>query len=397
MKKRILFVDDELGVLQGLERSLRRQRKAWDMVFVESGREALRQAAERDFDAVVSDMRMPGMDGAELLGRLAADHPGLIRFILSGHSDEEMIIRSAGVAHQFLAKPCSADILKEKLNRAFTLKGHLGNGKLESFVTGLTSLPSIPRTYQEIRKKLLSPDASLHDIGEIVSADPAMTAKLLQLVNSAFFGLGRHISNSREAATLLGLDLIKALVLSVGIFSQFEREKFRFPDFSIESLAHHSLAVASLAKRIAEAEGMGKLKADDCFLAGMLHDAGMLILEQNLPGEYARVRALLADQEMELSEAEQEVLGANHGAVAAYLLGLWDLANPVVEAVAFHHQPELSSCDGFCPLAAVHVADVLVHQAGVFGSSFLIETRRFDLGFLARAGLTDRLDVWKKL
>lgn len=397
MKKFILFVDDEPSVLQGLQRSLRGKRNEWDMEFVDSGDQALKRINEKKFDVIVTDMLMPAMNGAELLEKVAADHPELVRIILSGHSDEEMIIRSAGTAHQFLAKPCDANTLKDTLNRAFALKSFLNEDKLRAFVTGMTTLPSIPQTYQKIMNMLASREASLYEIGDLISTDPAMTAKILQLVNSAFFGLGRHISDSKEAAALLGLDVLKALVLSVGIFSQFDQQKVKDAVFSLDALLNHSLMVARLAERIAQAEGVGKAMADDCFLAGILHDIGILILEQNFSEDYVKVRALVEEQGMELCLAEQQVLGTTHGAVGAYLLGLWSLANPVVEAVAFHHQPILSSSEQFSPLSAVHVADVLVHQTGLTGSMFPPEARSVDREFLSRIGMLERLEDWEKL
>jgi putative nucleotidyltransferase with HDIG domain len=396
-KKSILFVDDEQSVLSGLQRSLRGQRKEWDMEFRNSAKEALEAIAETHFDALVTDMRMPGMDGAQLLGQVAKEHPETIRIILSGHSDEEMIVRSAGVAHQFITKPCEAENLKATLDRAFALYGFLGDSKLLALITGLQRLPSIPTAYQQIMEKLQSPNASLWDIGEVVSKDPAMTAKILQLVNSAFFGLGRRVSDTREAASFIGIDALKALVLSIGVFSQFEQKGIKDDAFSIEALLRHSLAVANLSERIAKAEEVEKPVRDDCFLAGMLHDIGILILEQNLSEEYAKVRALVTEQGKDLSEAETEVFGTTHGAVGAYLLGLWALPSAVVEAVAFHHHPGLLSCDGFCPLAVVHVANILLHQSRTADNTSPFEAKNMDREFLQKCGMADRLESWREL
>ncbi len=245
--------------------------------------------------------------------------------------------------------------------------------------------------------ELRSPDASSREIGEIIGKDPAMTAKILQLVNSAFFGLGQRVSDSGEAATLIGLDTLKELILSFGIFSQFDQTTIKDGRFSIESMLHHSLAVGRLARRIAEAEGANREMSNDCFLAGMLHDIGILILEQDFPEECAKVRALTADQEMDPVLAEREIFSTTHGAVGAYLLGIWALADPVVEAVAFHHQPELSKCSKFCPLAAVHAADFLTHRTGLSPSTYPKETRVLNYKFLARIGLAERLDIWAQL
>lgn len=397
MKTSILFVDDEPSVLQGLQRSLRGQRQEWDMVFATSGEEALSLANERKFDAIVTDMRMPGMDGAQLLEVLAADYPESIRIILSGHSDEAMILRSVDTAHQFLTKPCDASILKDTLVRAFELKSFLGDGQLKSFMNGLRNLPSLPHTYLEITEKLRTSEVSLQEIGEIMSTDPAMTAKILQLVNSAFFGLGRHVSDTKEAATLIGLDTLKALVLTVGVFSQFDKKRVKDNDFSLESLLHHSLAVAVLSERIAQTEGADKAMANDCFLAGMVHDIGLLILEQNLSEDYVKVRSLAVEQGLDLGAAEKAVFGTTQGAVGAYLLGLWALPSRVVEAVAFHHEPALSRCEQFSPLTAVHVADVIIGQAGGDESISFQETRNVDHDFLSRVGMADRLESWMEL
>ncbi len=397
MKKSILFVDDEQSVLQGLKRSLRGQRKEWDMVFSNDGKEALNLANEIKFDAIVTDMRMPEMDGAQLLEILATDHPESIRIILSGHSDEAMILRSTETAHQFLTKPCDAATLKDTLIRAFELKNFLGDGKLQSLMNGLMHLPSLPQAYLEITNKLSSSKVSVQEIGETISTDPAMTAKILQMVNSAFFGLGRHVSDTKEAVTLLGLDTLKALVFTVGVFSQFDKNRNKDNDFSIDALLNHSLAVARLAERIAQAEGVGKAMSDDCFLAGILHHIGLLILEQNRSEDYAKVRSLVREQGMTPGLAEHEIFGATQEAIGAYLLGLWALPDRVVEAVAFHHHPALSHCQQFSPLTAVHVADALVGRSKLCEGVFPSDAMDVDHEFLSQAGLSDRLETWIKL
>ena len=105
-KTRILFVDDEPLVLQGLQRMLRPMRNEWEMAFVESGRRALEEMATLPFQVVVSDMRMPGMNGAQFLSHVQELYPRTVRLILSGHADKDLIMKCVGTAHQFLAKPC---------------------------------------------------------------------------------------------------------------------------------------------------------------------------------------------------------------------------------------------------------------------------------------------------
>ena len=395
MNKRILFVDDEQSVLSGLKRSLHSQKKVWDMTFAIGGQAALDLAEETHFDAIVSDLRMPGIDGLKVVEAFAEHHPEVIRIILSGHSDEQMIMKLTGLAHQFLAKPCDSQVLINTLTRTFALKDILGNKSLQTLVASMKSLPSIPVVYQDIMNQLKSPDCNLQAIGKTVHQDPAMSAKILQLVNSAFFGLGHHISDTEEAVTQLGLDVIKSLVLSIGIFSQFDEKNLKDKEFSIEKLWKHSLDVAELSKRIAIAERAGKKMVDNCFFAGLVHEIGILILENNFSEDYQKVRELSNTQDISLNQAEQKIFGATHGAVGAYLLGLWSMSDEVVEAVAFHEQPVLSGCTNFSPLIAVHVADML-EQRGFIDAVKASESEGV-LAFLETIGLSEKLETWKSL
>ncbi|MCG7961372.1 MAG: HDOD domain-containing protein, partial [Candidatus Thiodiazotropha taylori] len=252
------------------------------------------------------------------------------------------------------------------------------------------ALPSLPTIYNELVSLIQDPNAAVADIGRLIAKDPAMTVKTLQLVNSAFFGLGRHISNPVDAASLLGMEILKPLVLSIGIFQQFEEEKLATNDFSLDSLWKHSMQVGSLAKQIANQEGMDKTAIEDCLLAGMLHDIGKLILALNIPDRYSELDTALADKQQSRSSMEQEIFGTTHGAVGAYLLGLWGLPESVVEAVAMHNQPELQAETVFSPLSVVHVANGLVHdQTGDVSTTPLL-----DNDYLQTIGISDRLETW---
>jgi len=226
-------------------------------------------------------------------------------------------------------------------------------------VSGTVALPSLPDIYLEVVEKINSPDVSVKAIEDTIAKDPAITAKTLQLVNSAFFGFGRQISTPGEAATLLGLDTIKHLVLSIGLFSQFGKNSVDLNGISLRMLADHSIRIGILAKRIAESEQADLEMLDESYLSGFLHDIGKLVLAYNMLKEYGQVYALVQQHGTIFYQAEMEVLGTHHGAVGAYLLGLWGFSDAVMETVAFHHKPELSQGAVFAPLTAVHVADAL--------------------------------------
>lgn len=388
MKKQIIFVDDEDMVLQGLQRSMRVMRNDWDMTFVDSGAKALEFMEKSPVDVVVSDMRMPGMSGAQLLAEVMKRFPKTVRLVLSGHADQDMILQCVGSTHQYLSKPCDPEQLRATVRRAMELESSLKNDRLQQLIAKMDHLPSIPSLYSEIIEKMTDPDAALEDVGVIIAKDPGMTAKILKLVNSAFFGLRREVSNPADAAAFLGLDTIKSLVLSLNAFSQYDSVKT--DSFSLAALWNHSLSTAATAKQIAKWENADAKLVDQAFVAGLLHDVGKIVLAFNFPNQYGKAIQAAKEAGTDLLVAEQETFGANHADVGGYLLGLWGLPTPVVEAIALHHHPKQSADAAFTPLTGVHVANVLVKTSPV-GTPLA-----WDLDYLGRLSLGDHVVGWQK-
>lgn len=382
----VLFVDDDPNILQAMQRLLRPLRKEWRMWFAESGPQALAILEERSIEVVVSDMRMPWMDGAALLAEVHKRYPATIRIILSGYSEKETVMRSLAVAHQYLSKPCDPEVLKATIERVCALRNILDNETLRMFVASIPSVPSLPHLYAALVAELNRTEPSTKKVAGIIGQDIGMTAKVLQIVNSAFFSLKRRVSDTKEAIDLLGLETIGAITFGLGIISQFENipgaEK-RFGD-----LWAHCLEVGAGARRIA-------LRVDpriaaDAYTGGMLHDVGEILLASNLPDEFGRVKKLKTEENLSTIEAERRVLGADHAEVGAYLLGLWGLPRQVVEAVAYHHNPHNISANSFSALAAVHIADAYdVHQR-------LGQPLRLDTDYLAGLGILDNVEEWLK-
>jgi putative nucleotidyltransferase with HDIG domain len=355
MKEQILFVDDDCNILKGLQRALRAQRNVWDMRFVMSGAEALEIMHAKVVDLIVTDMRMPEMDGADLLREVMQRHPETIRMILSGQADSQLVMKAVGVAHQFISKPCDPETLRSIVDRAISLRKLLKDSNLKGVISEMDTLPSVPTLYLEMAEELQSPEPSIQKVGQIIERDPAMTAKILQLANSAFFGLRRRISNPADAVAYLGLDHVQHLFLAVHAFSQFTPP--RASSFSIELLWEHSLATAAMAKSIAKEEEAGKVVAEDAFTAGLLHDLGKLMLACRLVRSHSEAVYAAKMRGVPLWVAEQEVLSVTHAEVGAYLLGLWGLPDSIVESVAYHHRPMECVGTGFCALTALHAAD----------------------------------------
>lgn len=358
-KKKIVFVDDEPNILDGLRRMLRSLRNEYDMYFAAGGREALELMAKDRFDVVISDMRMPGMDGAQLLEIIQKDYPHTIRIMLTGQADENSVLRTVGVVHQFLAKPCDPEKLKTILVQTSALQDILSDGRLKDLISQIGKLPSLPSTYAKLQKAMVTPDVEINDVAKIIEQDIAMTAKVLQLVNSAFFGIYSKVESPSRAVKLLGLETIKVLVLGVEIFSQIKIPK---EIFQVDMLWSHSIAVGKVAKAIAAHETEDKEIIGNAFLAGILHDIGKLVLVSHLPEQYRQVIDLARKEKVTLAEAEQTIFGASQSDVGAYLIGLWGFTSPIIEAIGFHHCLEKYPVTSFTPALAVHAANVLYYK-----------------------------------
>lgn len=390
---RVLFVDDDPLILAGIRRLMRRIADKLHPEFANSGPEALVRLSEEPFDAIVSDMRMPGMDGAELLTRVRQQFPEMIRLILSGQSPNESKFRALGPAHQFLSKPCQPDSLVEVLTRAIRVRDRIADPDLRALVGQVRSLPSIPSVYAELVEELHSHSGSVNRVGEIVARDVAMTTKILHLINSSFFGLRQHIGTPSQAVCLLGIELVKSLVLTVAVFSQFRRQLSDV--LWLEQLTQHSISTGKLSQKIARQLGATANEVDEALLAGMMHDVGKLILASERAEEYSHVVQLVANDAALLASREQACFGLTHADIGAYLLSLWGVPNSIVEAVAFHHRP--ADLGGPTPvvLTAVHLANALVNEDET--ERRIRASQLVDLDYLVAAGLQPDPQTWANL
>ncbi|HEY5375803.1 MAG TPA: response regulator [Polyangiaceae bacterium] len=352
---RVLFVDDEPRVLQGIEQVLRRKRKVWEMVFAGGPEAALAELERGRFDAVISDMRMPRMDGAELLNRVRLTQPAALRFVLSGQMDEAGAVRAAGVAHRYLAKPCDSEVLIATLSRALELRAQIASDSVRTCIGGMAGLPSLPASCAALNQVLDDPRAALNDVVRIVESDVGMSAKVLQLVNSAFFGLPRQVSSIELAVSQLGMSAIRSLVLANALFQALAGNDFGL----VQTEQARSLLAARFARRFPI---QGRL-ADVAATAALLHNVGRLALITQLPDEhranleYARLNGTSCE------EAERVRLGVSHDEIGAYLLGLWGLPPDVVEAVGTHLSALTEVGSVLTPGAVVYLAQLLAGPA----------------------------------
>lgn len=356
--KRVLFVDDEVRILEGLRRMLRAMRNDWEMEFASGGQAALDMMAARSFDVIVSDMRMPEMDGATLLEQVRECYPEVVRIVLSGHTEMATALRVVPIAHQFLAKPCDPEMLRLAIDRACHLQALLNDSSVRRAVGALGDLPALPRTYDALTHALADPETSLHAIAGIVEQDVGISAKILQLANSSFFGTSQPVASIQTAIGYLGLNALRCLVLSLEIFRVFAPKK-RIPGFSIEQLQRHAQLTAHIAARLP----VPKHLTDVVLVSSMLHDVGQLIQAWKMPDKFAAVLLQAQEQHLPLDQVETRLYGFSHAEVGAYLLGIWGLPCPVVETVALHHAPNRVPHSEFDAIAAVYVADILARRA----------------------------------
>lgn len=354
---RVLFVDDDALILEGLRDALRPHRHRWHMRFVTSGADALAALAEGPYDVIVSDLRMPGMDGATLLEIVRRDHCDTVRIVLSGDADMVMMARAAGAAHRMIAKPCATDALVAVVERSCALREVAGRMEAARRATGAGSLPSVPRRYLELTEILASGTAGSADVAAVVEADIAMSAKVLQLANSAYFGRRAPVSRIAEAVAYIGLDALRALVLQTDAFRQLSISR-PIPGFDIELLQLHCTRVGKLAAALSA----DRAAAGDALTAGLLHDVGLLIFASHDADGLAETLGAARQSGCAVHEAERERVGVTHAEIGAHLLALWGLPPTVTEAVAGHHDRHELGGAALDPPAAVHVADLLISE-----------------------------------
>ncbi|MCP5144629.1 MAG: HDOD domain-containing protein [Gammaproteobacteria bacterium] len=351
----VLFVDDEEMILDGLRRSLRPMRNSWHMRFACGGRDAIELLEKAPADVVVSDIRMPGMNGAELLRTVAERWPATMRVVLSGEADKETAFSCSNVTHRFLAKPCDIDALKEAVGSAINLRQRLDNSIFEASLGKLTSIPSLPAIYQELTVAIDAPDCSADRIGAIIEKDPAMTAKLLKLVNSAYFSPRTAITRADTAASMLGLGMLRELIIAFHIFEQMETRPSGRID--LQELWQYSERVAQASSNIARLAGYGEEACRAAFGAGLLHEVGALLLAMHSPCLYDIVMTDCAATGADVCEVEKYHFSIAHTTAGAYLLSLWGLPQSITFAVEYHHAPGTAPAGIDCEsLAAVHIA-----------------------------------------
>ncbi|MES9943450.1 MAG: HDOD domain-containing protein [Candidatus Thiodiazotropha sp.] len=385
----VLFVDSDRNQLQSLKRTLREFKEKWQLHYADDAQQALEIMQQDAVDIVVSETQLSGMSGSELLKEIQLHYPSATRLLFSGQAMRTPAQEVVHHAHQFIAKPCNSDELINILQRVFQLRSLLNNPSIEEMISSLGTLPSLPSTYQQMITALQSDATTAMDIGKIVAQDIGMSAKILQMVNSAFFGLPQKVASPEHAVTLLGIEAVTNLALTAGVFSQLDPKLM--DEFHLEQLWHHSMLVSGLVQRLSKAAGMNQQESQVPMLAGLLHDLGKLLLATHDTDEYRRIMQQTERDKLPLYEIESESIWCSHATIGAYLMGLWGLPYRAVEAVALHHTVESQSRERLDCLL-VYAANLLVNASNHNQYSTYYSTQRLE-ALLAPEELTQWIAI----
>ncbi len=364
----------------------------WQVILAANGATAVTEMVKQPFDVLVADLDLPEIDGAELLNQTRKKYPNTILFILATEADKERVMKNVVGAHQFLTKPCDKATLKSAIERALALDSWIANNKMRELVARIQTFPTVPTLYIEVLSALRSPDSTTEQVGAIIAKDMAMMTKLLQVLNSACFGLPRRISNPAEAVGILGFEAVKSMVMAIKLLNQYDKIKPVY--FSIDRLWRHSTEVARASKQLVLLQTEDSALAETAFTAGLMHDLGKIVLAANFDEQYRGAQSLACKQQIPLCEVEKEIFGAGHGEIGAYLLGLWGMPLDLLEVAAYHHEPSRSVSKGFTILTAVHVANALYYERHPDRDGAIVS--KVDEAYLGDIGLLDRLTVWRE-
>ena len=388
--KRILFADADKTAFEEFCKAMGSQ---WQVAYVASGMAALTEMQNQPCDIVVACIDLPELDGAELLNHIRVSYPETIRFISAPADMKERVISSMVGGHQFLAKPFDPVTLPLTIERSISADYLIVNANMRELVGRIRTFPTIPSLYLEVIAALNNPDATtVRRSGAIVAKDMAMTTKMLQVLNSAYFSLPRSITDPAEAVGILGFETVKSLIMSVKLMSQYDKIKPVY--FSIDAIWRHSTRVARIAREFTLVEIGDPTLSAAAYTAGLMHDLGKVILAANFDQQYSGAHALAKRQGLPLWDEEKDNFGANHGEIGAYLFGLWGMPQNIIEAAALHHHPIRAHEKTFSPLTAVHIANALEYEDNPGSDGLIVPV--LDMDYLAELELVDRIDTWRE-
>lgn len=393
MKAKILFIDDQENILQSLKLSLRGMRSEWDMSFAQSGQEGLAMFQEIWPDVVVTDMRMPTMDGAVVLKDIQKLKPDVGKIILSGYSDTDTVIKNMQLTNEYLSKPCKTSDLVKAIHNTLNSSTMIENETIKNIVAEIETLPPSPDAYDKLITVLSKDDATPEEIGTIIGHDIALSTILMRVVNCAFFNFPTQAQNITHAVKMLGQQTLLNMTKGSHLFENIG--SFDNPRMSINMLWDHSLRVAQFAKTIALDSGLSESIHNDCFMAAMFHDIGKFILASRMAKEFSEIITIVEEEHCPVNIAEQRILGTTHAHIGAYLLARWGFSHAQISIIRAHHDEDVVTAESPTPQMILFIANCMDHELVHLRKRF--NRNSFDFILNSNTMLRSRIDSWRNL
>lgn len=334
MQKRILFVDDEVKILKSFKRLF--MDTDYEILLAESGKEALEILENEEIDLIVSDMRMPNMTGYQLLSEVKKRFPHIVRIILSGFAEERIIFDSLqkNIAKLYILKPWENTTLIETVNNVFKTEYALKNNKnVLKLIKSVEELPTIKELYKKIIDEIET-NQGVNKVVEALEGDNSIAMKLLHIINSSHYAV--KTGSIRRAVAFLGLDNFKNIVISSAFidslgFESAEKEllKTLWKQSFIANRIISYIYTEFLNEKIPETE----------MNVGLLNNIGMAFMMYNFHDKYEEILQEVDNKKGDLIALENKCFGTNHQEIGGYLLKLWDMPFPIIEATMYHHNP----------------------------------------------------------
>lgn len=389
-RTRILFIDANADSGTQFTQLVRPRHPFWEITLSSNAGEAVEKMCASEFDAVIAPAQLPGLSGVELLNDVGRRWPGLVRLMRFAPEDKPLLRGLSGWPPLPMTHDLNGAEIEEAVERGLQIGQWMRSSAVRTLLPRMVRLPTVPEIYQKVMQLLASPTSSAADVGQLIAQEPAISAKMLQMVNSAAFALARPITSPEEAVMFLGTERVKGFLLVAHTALTYDLS--RCTGFSQERFWQHSLLAAGLARSIAKAETRDLQLADEAYTAALLHDLGKLLLAANLTDKYSQMLQTAAAQKLPTHEAETLALGTTHAELGACLLGTWGMPRRILRAIAYHHSPSASDDGQFSLLTAVHAGNVLAH--GKAQGAEVVASLQLDRAYLSRLGMTSRWSTW---
>lgn len=386
--KRILFIDDEPALLDSLTRVMRPLKNEWEIQVESSPRAALERLAKETFDIVVTDLRLPALNGVPVVSQVMESSSDAVRVALSSSSPpaENGQHLTTAPTYQVVARASELEHLKETVERISRMRDRMHDENMRALIGEIDGLPAVPAVCQELNRTLAQDDFSMRDVASVVEKDPALCAKILQLVNSPFFGLGRKLAQLHDAVSYLGTSMLKNLVTSITLWRTLEGVRPAAIG-QLQRVHARCQRVGGLARRMMARD---RVRGEEAFVSGLLHDIGVTLLIAYLPERYDRITAEMRNTGLSFYEVERSLYSVDHAEIGAHLLDAWGLPFQVLEAVAFHSSAPNLRHTRLEPADAVYIAQALLD--GRDRSQEMDEC--VDTSYLEQLGVADQLGEW---